>query len=115
MTTVAWAAACGDGGTEPPAPPPDPPRATTVTVSPSTAELTALGETVQLRAEVRDQNGQVMSGAAVTWTSSSAAVGHGECGRSGHGAEQNGEWDAPGIDRVAPEMKLHLEVEEQPS
>ena len=26
MATVAWAAACGDGGTEPPAPPPDPPR-----------------------------------------------------------------------------------------
>ena len=74
MATVAWAAACGDGGTEPPAPPPDPPRPTTVTVSPATVELTALGETVQLQAEVRDQNGQVMAGAAVTWASSSAAV-----------------------------------------
>ena len=74
MATVAWAAACGDGGTEPPAPPPDPPRPTTVTVTPATAELTALGETVQLQAEVRDQNGQVMAGAAVTWASSSAAV-----------------------------------------
>ena len=74
MATVAWAAACGDGGTEPPAPPPDPPRATTVTVTPATAELTALGETVQLRAEVRDQNGQAMAGAAVSWASSSAAV-----------------------------------------
>ncbi len=74
MTTVAWAAACGDGATEPPAPPPDPPRPTTVTVTPATAELTALGETVQLRAEVRDQNGQVMAGAAVTWASAAAAV-----------------------------------------
>ncbi len=75
MATVAWAAACGDGGTEPSAPPPDPPRATTVMVSPATAELTALGETVQLRAEVRDQNGQAMAGASVTWASGSAAVG----------------------------------------
>ena len=74
MATVAWAAACGDGGTEPSAPPPDPPRPTTVTVTPATAELTALGETVQLRAEVRDQNGQAMAGASVTWASGSAAV-----------------------------------------
>ena len=74
MATVAWGAACGDGSTEPPAPPPDPPRPTTVTVAPATTELTALGETVQLRVEVRDQNGQAMAGAAVTWASSSAAV-----------------------------------------
>ena len=38
------------------------------------AELTALGATVQLSAEVRDQNGQVMAGATVTWASSNAAV-----------------------------------------
>ena len=74
MATVAWAAACGDGGTEPPAPPPDPPRATTVTVNPATTELNALGATEQLTAEVRDQNGQVMAGASVTWASSAAAV-----------------------------------------
>ena len=97
MATVAWAAACGDGGTEPPLP--DPPWATTVTVSPATTELNALGATEQLTAEVRDQNGQVMAGAAVTWASSSAAVAtasnselvtavangecldHGDCGR----------------------------------
>ena len=74
IATVAWAAACGDGATEPPAPPPDPPRPTTVTVTPATAELTALGETVQLQAEVRDQNGNVMAGAAVTWSSGDGAV-----------------------------------------
>ena len=74
MATVAWAVACGDGGTEPPAPPPDPPRPTTVTVTPATAELASLGETVQLRAEVRDQNGQAMAGASATWASSSASV-----------------------------------------
>ena len=71
MSTVAWAAACGDGATEPP---PDPPRPTTVTVNPATTELNALGATEQLTAEVRDQNGQVMAGAAVTWASSAAAV-----------------------------------------
>ncbi|MCY4573079.1 MAG: Ig-like domain-containing protein [Gemmatimonadetes bacterium] len=48
--------------------------ATTVLVRPATAALTALGETAQLTAEVRDQNGQVMTGAAVGWTSSDASV-----------------------------------------
>ncbi len=45
-----------------------------VVVTPATASLTALGATVQLAAEVRDQNGQVMAGAAVAWTSSDASV-----------------------------------------
>ena len=66
-----WAYACGDGTTEPP---PYFPEPTTVTVSPTTAELTALGATAQLSAEVRDQNGQAMAGATVTWASSAAAV-----------------------------------------
>ncbi|MDE2719790.1 Ig-like domain-containing protein [Candidatus Palauibacter polyketidifaciens] len=72
-----WLAGCGDSTTDPvppPPPPPDPPRATTVAVSPAAAELAALGATVQLAAEVRDQNGQVMAGAAVTWTSGSPGV-----------------------------------------
>ena len=64
--------ACGDGGTEPA--PPDPPRPTAVTVSPATAQLTALGATAQLSAEVRDQNGSVMAGATVRWSSNAAAV-----------------------------------------
>ena len=72
LAGVAWASACGDGATEPP--PPDPPRPTTVTVSPATAELTSLGATRQLTAEVRAQNGQPMAGAAVSWSSSNAAV-----------------------------------------
>ncbi len=71
---LVWAAGCGDGVTEPPAPPSDPPRPTTVTVSPSTAELTAVGATVQLAVEVRDQNGNAMAGAPVTWASSAPAV-----------------------------------------
>ena len=64
--------ACGDGTTDPPAP--DPPRATAVTVTPATAELTALGATVRLSANIRDQNGQAMAGATVEWSSSDAAV-----------------------------------------
>ena len=64
--------ACGDGATEPA--PPDPPRPTTVTVSPATARLTALGATVQLSTEVRDQNGSVMAGAPIAWSSGDATV-----------------------------------------
>ncbi|MXX68734.1 MAG: hypothetical protein F4Y74_07225 [Gemmatimonadales bacterium] len=76
VLALAAALACGDGGTEPrPPPPPDPPRPTTLTVSPATARLTALGATVQLSARVLDQNGQVMSGAPVAWTSSDVSVG----------------------------------------
>ena len=71
---------CGDSATAPaPAPPPPPvpppaPRPTTVSVNPATAALTAVGATVRLAAEVRDQNGQTMAGATVTWTSDAPAV-----------------------------------------
>ena len=74
LAALALAWACGgDSPTEPP-PAPEPARPTTVTVSPATAELTALGATVQLIAEVHDQNGQTMAGATVTWASSAASV-----------------------------------------
>lgn len=72
--TVGWAAACGGGATDPPARPPDPTRPTAVAVTPATADLTALGETVQLQAEVRDQDGRAMAGASVSWASSATAV-----------------------------------------
>jgi len=69
-----WVYACGgDRATEPVQPPPDPPRPTTVTVSPATSELAALGATVQLSAEVRDQNGQVMA-FDVTWASNNTSA-----------------------------------------
>ena len=77
LAGLAWAAACGDGATDPPPPgptTPDPPRATTVVVSPATARLTALGATAQLSAQVRDQNGQAMTGTTVTWATNAAAV-----------------------------------------
>ena len=46
---------------------------TAVVVSPASAEMVSLGETVRLTAEVLDQFGEVMS-VAVTWSSSAAEV-----------------------------------------
>ena len=45
-----------------------------VTVTPFSAHLSALGETVQLTAAVRDQNGNAMPEAAASWTTSAASV-----------------------------------------
>lgn len=64
LGTVLWNGACAT----------EPPRATTVTVRPSTAELTALGNTVELTADVQDQNGEAMTGVTVTWASSNSGV-----------------------------------------
>ena len=74
LCAALWTYACGDGATEPPPPAPDPPRPATVAVAPASVQFTALGATEQLTAEVRDQNGNAMAGATVTWTSSAAAV-----------------------------------------
>ncbi len=76
LAGVALATACGGGDSPiPTAPPtaPDPPRAATVAVNPTTAELD-VGETVQLTAVVRDQNSNVMAGASVTWMSGVSTV-----------------------------------------
>ena len=70
LASLAWNSACGDDTIEPP----EPPRATAIAVTPAVATLAALAETVQLSAEVRDQNGRVMAGAAVTWVSAGAEV-----------------------------------------
>ena len=73
LASLALGWACGgDSATAPPTL--EPARPTTVTVSPATHGLTALGATVQLSAEVRDQNARVMAGATVTWTSSANSV-----------------------------------------
>ncbi len=70
LASLALGWACGgDSATAP-----EPARPTTVTVSPATHELTALGQTIQVGAEVRDQNARVMAGATVTWTSSANSV-----------------------------------------
>ena len=48
--------------------------ATEVTVTPSTVEMTSLGVTRQLTAEVVDQYGAVMPGVDVSWSSSAATI-----------------------------------------
>ena len=72
LAGLTGAAACGDGATEPP--PPDPLHPVAVAVSPATVQFRALGATAQLVGEVRDQDGQPMPGATVTWVSSADAV-----------------------------------------
>ncbi len=69
LAAVALAEGCGDGDS-----PVDPPLPTTVAVSPATADLSALGATVQLTAEVLDQNGEAMAGMAVNWSSGDPSV-----------------------------------------
>lgn len=62
------AVACGDPSSAPE------PVPASVSVSPDRATFTAIDETVQFSAQVRDQNGDVMTGVAVSWTSSDADV-----------------------------------------
>ncbi|MDE2878622.1 Ig-like domain-containing protein [Candidatus Palauibacter soopunensis] len=50
------------------------PAPTTVAVAPDTAALTALGQTAQLSAEVRDQAGRAMDGVPVSWSSADTVV-----------------------------------------
>ena len=60
---------CGDDATEPASLVP-----ASIAVSPAVSTLQSPGETVQLTAEVRDQNGQTMANAAVAWTTSHPSV-----------------------------------------
>lgn len=57
----------------PPAPPPVP-VPTRIEITPSSARLNAIGQTVQLAARVLDQNGSAVTGAAVTWKSGAVDV-----------------------------------------
>ena len=62
------------GGSPPPPPPPPPsPVVTTVTVSPASASV-QVGATVTLQAIVKDQNGIVMTGQSVSWSSNNGAA-----------------------------------------
>jgi uncharacterized protein YjdB len=53
--------------------PPPPPVVTTVTVAPTSASVVA-GATTTLQATVKDQNGNVMTGQTVTWSTNNAAA-----------------------------------------
>ena len=50
------------------------PLPTTIAVTPDTVVLTAVGQTAQLTAEVRDQLGRVMDGVPVAWLSAETTV-----------------------------------------
>ena len=71
LAGVAWSSTCWDEATEPAF---DPAVPTTILVQPDTVELAEVGDSVQLSAEVRDQNGRVMADATVWWRSSREAV-----------------------------------------
>ena len=74
----------------PPPPPPPTPVATRIDISPSSAVLTSVRQTIQLTARVFDQNNAPISSAAVTWASSDTGVatvsglGLGHSGRQWH-------------------------------
>ena len=60
--------ACGDSTTGPP------PVATSIELSTTSLTFNSLGQTEQLTATVQDQNGAMIRGADLTWTSSAASV-----------------------------------------
>ena len=59
---------CSGGGTEPSR------VATTVVITPDTASFTAIGQTQQFAAVVKDQFGDTLVTAGVTWSSNNAAA-----------------------------------------
>ena len=61
-------------GTVPPPPPPPQPVTARIQISPPSATLTEMGETLQLTATVYDTNDENMAGAMVTWSSSDPIV-----------------------------------------
>ena len=72
LPTVTVCSSGPGGTTTEPTPPPSGPVVTTVSVAPSTASVT-VGGTTQLAATVKDQDGNVMSGQNVSWSSSNGS------------------------------------------
>ena len=52
----------------------EPPSPASIAITPDAAGLTAIGQTVQFMAEVRDQYGAVIPGVAVAWSTSDTSV-----------------------------------------
>ena len=65
--------ACGDD-TPAVATPSDPLVPTTLSIAPESVVFTAIDDTTRFTAQVRDQNGNVMTGAIVNWASTDASV-----------------------------------------
>ena len=68
-------ALAGCGGDDGDPMPPEPPAApTTVTITPASVTLNAVGDQQQYQAQVLDQRGRAMSGVTVTWSSTQTSV-----------------------------------------
>lgn len=71
LCSIGWTSACG------PTDPTEPsytPQAVAISISPPSATLGSLFETATFAAEVTDQNGWAVEGAAVTWSSDTPSV-----------------------------------------
>jgi len=67
LALMSWACGGDGGGSEPAV-------ATTVAVTPGSLSFDAVGATKVVHASVKDQKGRAMTGAALSWSSSAAAV-----------------------------------------
>ena len=75
FSALLFLASCGGDDGSPTSPTPTPtPVATSITLSATSVSFASLGETAQLSATVKDQNGATMASATVTWTTSDEAV-----------------------------------------
>lgn len=67
--------ACGEGGSKAGDPTePSVPTATSVQITPASDTIEAIGFTLQLSAQVLDQNGHVMAGKSISWSSGAPTV-----------------------------------------
>lgn len=71
VIALAAAVLAANSGCADPVPPPE---ATSITLSQTEVTLTSAGETTQLTAQVYDQNGQLMAGQTVSWSTSASTV-----------------------------------------
>ena len=71
VVALAAAVLAANSGCADPVPPPE---ATSITLSQTEVTLTSAGETTQLTAQVYDQNGQLMAGQTVSWSTSASTV-----------------------------------------
>lgn len=67
---------CGDSTTSTDPPTTTPPPSFTITVAPTEVTFVALDDTVRLTAEVRNQAGEVVTNASVTWSNSNLIVAY---------------------------------------
>lgn len=74
LVSATTALSCGEDAVAPPTPPAEPAQPTSISISPSVLRFEALGDTARLIAEVRDQNGQIVRSARVTWESGDPSV-----------------------------------------